>query len=49
MSRWPDGLSLAYVDIGPRDAPVVLLIHGYTSNAVVGCRCCLTSISRAVT
>jgi len=29
----PDGLSLAYVDIGPRGAPVVLLIHGYTSNA----------------
>lgn len=29
----PDGISLAYVDIGPRDAPVVLLIHGYTSNA----------------
>jgi pimeloyl-ACP methyl ester carboxylesterase len=29
----PSGISLAYVDIGPRDAPVVLLIHGYTSNA----------------
>jgi pimeloyl-ACP methyl ester carboxylesterase len=29
----PNGISLAYVDIGPRDAPVVLLIHGYTSNA----------------
>ncbi len=29
----PDGISLAYVDTGPRDAPVVLLIHGYTSNA----------------
>jgi pimeloyl-ACP methyl ester carboxylesterase len=29
----PDSLSLAYVDVGPRDAPVVLLIHGYTSNA----------------
>jgi len=29
----PDGISLAYVDRGPRDAPVVLLIHGYTSNA----------------
>jgi pimeloyl-ACP methyl ester carboxylesterase len=28
-----NGISLAYVDIGPRDAPVVLLIHGYTSNA----------------
>jgi pimeloyl-ACP methyl ester carboxylesterase len=27
------GISLAYVDVGPRDAPVVLLIHGYTSNA----------------
>ncbi len=27
------GVSLAYVDVGPRDAPVVLLIHGYTSNA----------------
>lgn len=29
----PDGISLTYVDVGPRDAPVVLLIHGYTSNA----------------
>ena len=29
----PNGISLAYVDIGPRDAPVILLIHGYTSNA----------------
>lgn len=29
----PGGISLAYVDVGPRDAPVVLLIHGYTSNA----------------
>jgi pimeloyl-ACP methyl ester carboxylesterase len=29
----PEGMSLAYVDIGPRNAPVVLLIHGYTSNA----------------
>ena len=29
----PSGISLAYVDVGPRDAPVVLLIHGYTSNA----------------
>jgi pimeloyl-ACP methyl ester carboxylesterase len=29
----PDGISLAYVDVGPRDAPVVLLIHGYTSNS----------------
>jgi pimeloyl-ACP methyl ester carboxylesterase len=28
----PNGMSLAYVDRGPRDAPVVLLIHGYTSN-----------------
>ena len=28
-----NGLHLAYVDRGPRDAPVVLLIHGYTSNA----------------
>ncbi len=28
----PDGISLTYVDVGPRDAPVVLLIHGYTSN-----------------
>ncbi|MDH5274027.1 MAG: alpha/beta hydrolase [Gammaproteobacteria bacterium] len=26
------GISLTYVDVGPRDAPVVLLIHGYTSN-----------------
>jgi pimeloyl-ACP methyl ester carboxylesterase len=29
----PDGISLTYVDVGPRDAAVVLLIHGYTSNA----------------
>lgn len=29
----PDGIDLAYVDTGPRDAPVVVLIHGYTSNA----------------
>jgi pimeloyl-ACP methyl ester carboxylesterase len=29
----PDGISLAYVDVGPRDGPVVVLIHGYTSNA----------------
>jgi pimeloyl-ACP methyl ester carboxylesterase len=29
----PDGISLAYVDVGPRDAPVVVLIHGYTSSA----------------
>jgi pimeloyl-ACP methyl ester carboxylesterase len=29
----PSGISLAYVDVGPSDAPVVLLIHGYTSNS----------------
>lgn len=29
----PNGVSLGYVDSGPRDANVVLLIHGYTSNA----------------
>jgi pimeloyl-ACP methyl ester carboxylesterase len=29
----PNGVMLAYVDTGPRDAPVVVLIHGYTSNA----------------
>ena len=29
----PSGISLTYVDVGPHDAPVVLLIHGYTSNA----------------
>jgi pimeloyl-ACP methyl ester carboxylesterase len=29
----PDGISLAYVDFGPRDASVVVLIHGYTSSA----------------
>lgn len=28
-----NGISLAYVDVGPRTAPVVVLIHGYTSNA----------------
>ncbi len=29
----PNGINLTYVDIGPKTAPVVLLIHGYTSNA----------------
>ena len=27
------GIVMTYVDTGPRDAPVTLLIHGYTSNA----------------
>ena len=46
----PNGISLAYVDIGPRDAPVVLLIHGYTSNARGWVPLlCRTSIGRAVT
>jgi pimeloyl-ACP methyl ester carboxylesterase len=29
----PNGVSLAYVDMGERSAPAVLLIHGYTDNA----------------
>src|ERR1700722_6930142 len=29
----PNGVSLAYVDMGERSAPVVVLIHGYTDNA----------------
>jgi pimeloyl-ACP methyl ester carboxylesterase len=29
----PNGESLAYVDMGQRSAPVVVLIHGYTDNA----------------
>ena len=29
----PNGMSLAYVDIGERSAPAVVLIHGYTDNA----------------
>lgn len=28
----PNGIRMAYWDVGPRHAPVVLLIHGYTSN-----------------
>ena len=28
----PNGIRMAYWDVGPSDAPVVLLIHGYTSN-----------------
>jgi pimeloyl-ACP methyl ester carboxylesterase len=28
----PNGIRMAYWDVGPRDAPAVLLIHGYTSN-----------------
>jgi len=29
----PNGVSLAYVDIGERSAPAVVLIHGYTDSA----------------
>src|ERR1700722_14720815 len=29
----PNGMSLAYVDMGERSAPAVVLIHGYTDNA----------------
>jgi pimeloyl-ACP methyl ester carboxylesterase len=29
----PNAVSLAYVDMGNRSAPVVVLIHGYTDNA----------------
>ena len=29
----PDGVSLAYIDMGERSAPVVVLIHGYTDSA----------------
>jgi len=28
-----NGLTMAYVDVGPRNGPVTVLIHGYTSNA----------------
>jgi pimeloyl-ACP methyl ester carboxylesterase len=28
-----NGLTLAYLDVGPRTAPVVVLIHGYTDSA----------------
>lgn len=29
----PNGISLAYIDMGPRGAPVLVLIHGYTDSA----------------
>lgn len=29
----PNGVSLAYIDMGSRDAPVLVLIHGYTDSA----------------
>ena len=29
----PNGISLAYIDMGPRTAPVLVLIHGYTDSA----------------
>jgi pimeloyl-ACP methyl ester carboxylesterase len=29
----PNGVSLAYIDMGPRDAPVLVLVHGYTDSA----------------
>src|SRR5262245_21650978 len=28
----PNGLSLAYMDIGARNAPALVLIHGYTDS-----------------
>ena len=28
-----NGVSLAYIDMGPRDAPVLVLVHGYTDSA----------------
>ena len=28
-----NGVSLAHIDMGPRDAPVLVLIHGYTDSA----------------
>ena len=31
-AQLPNGVRMAYWDVGPRNAPVVLLIHGYTSN-----------------
>ena len=31
-AQLPNGIRMAYWDVGPRSAPVVLLIHGYTSN-----------------
>ncbi len=29
----PNGVSLAYIDMGPRTAPVLVLLHGYTDSA----------------
>ncbi len=29
----PNGISLGYIDQGPKEGPVVVLIHGYTDNA----------------
>lgn len=33
LMRLSDGETLAYIDMGPRDAPPVVLLHGYTDSA----------------
>lgn len=33
VARLPNGISLGYIDQGPRNGPVVVLIHGYTDSA----------------
>jgi len=33
MAALSDGETLAYIDMGPRDAPPLVLIHGYTDSA----------------
>lgn len=33
IASLPNGISLGYIDQGPRNGPVVILIHGYTDSA----------------
>jgi len=33
VAQLPNGISLGYIDQGPKDGPAVVLIHGYTDNA----------------
>lgn len=33
IASLPNGVTLAYIDMGPRTAPVLVLIHGYTDSA----------------
>jgi pimeloyl-ACP methyl ester carboxylesterase len=33
VAALPNGISLGYIDQGPKDGPAVVLIHGYTDNA----------------